>query len=103
MSIVDKPRTNGIEEGKYRISSKALSLLQCFMSGLDDVIMRFAYETASKRAANEREVRIEPTDIISAAEIVWKQIEAQENLPPELLAELKAMDGCMKAKCQELL
>jgi hypothetical protein len=105
MPLLDKPigQEQELEQGNYRISSKALELLQCFMAGLDDVIIRIALEKARARAATPQDVRIDADDIVQAADAVLERIQSQENLPAELRADINEMDGCLKAKCRELL
>jgi len=102
MSTVDRPRGEQAEASDYRISSKALALLQCFMSGLDDVIIRIALEKARERAAAPSDVRIDAEDIVQAADIVLDRIRSQENLSPVLQSDINEMDGCLRAKCREL-
>jgi len=99
MSTVDRPQA---EVGDYRISSKALELLQCFMSGLDDVVIRMALEKAREKAISPTDVRIDAEDIVQAADAVLDRIRSQEHLPAELQSDINKMDGCLRQKCREL-
>ncbi len=55
MSIVDKP--NMLAGQDWTMTSAALDLLQCFMSGLDDVIIRIALESACSNGFRRRSLR----------------------------------------------
>ena len=102
MSTVDSSCGHRAHQADYRISSKALELLQCFMSGLDDVVIRIALQRAREKADSSVDIRIDADDIVQAANAVLDRIRSQENLPPELRSDINEMDGCLRQKCQEL-
>jgi len=91
------------KDGEWRMSNKAMKLLQCFMSGLDDIIIRLALDIARKRVSPGETARVEYGDIKRAADHVLSQIRAQSDLPPALQSEINEMDSCLKAKCQEMM
>jgi hypothetical protein len=91
------------QRGDWKISSKAIDLLQCFMSGLDDVIVRIALGIADekRRSGHRVELRIEADDIEQAANAVLEQIRSTD-LPQPVKTEIDEMDECLKAKCKAL-
>ena len=90
-------------DGNWKISSKAVDLLRCFMTGLDDVIIRLALEIAQQKqgTGDRTEVRIDADDIEQAANSVLDQIRAQ-NLPAHVKSDIDGMDECLKEKCRAI-
>jgi len=90
-------RESDTSNADWKISNKALESLQCFMDGLDDVIIRFAFENAKKRT-KDGVVRIESDDIESAASLVMTQMRSQSAQYGISGSEIDAMEECLKCK-----
>lgn len=90
------------------ISSEAMSLLDCFVSGLDEVVYEIAEELAKERMGNAAEdavIQIEPEDVKKAAHVVMEAIREQlnrEDLPKTAKQAVEGMYDCLKRKCEQL-
>ena len=65
---VMEPKASPQTQPEWRLSAKAVDLLQCFMSGLDDIVLRIARGIAEERqkATNAKELRVEAEDVAAA-------------------------------------
>lgn len=86
------------------ISSKAYSLLDCFVDGLDEVVYEMAEEIAKNRVGRTGEltvpVRIEADDVKQAGgQIIeyLRQLVATGKAPRELATVLDGMAECLAA------
>jgi len=103
MSTLDRSPERNPE---VRISGDAVDLLQCFMSGIDDVVMRIALSLAERRLEGEgkscssgQELRVEGRDVKEAAFSFFEHILSREDLPPDVKQDIREMEQCLKAKC----
>lgn len=91
-------------ETRSSISGDAFELLDCFVSGLDDIVYEFAEEIARRRSeCPTGAVEIEAADVREAAHLVFDSIKkaaGDRDLPPGLVAEIEGMVRCLEAKCQ---
>lgn len=99
MNVVHKDTS-----ANWRLSSDAFDVLQCFMAGLDDVIVQIAVTNARKRGKvdSKGEVSLDTTDIKEAAEFVLSQIRNMPSIPQEVKDELEAMTECVRSKCEAI-
>ena len=88
---------SSIADRDWKISNKALDMLQCFMSGIDNVVIRIALEEVRKKSP-PGVVRIESMDIERAAKRVMDQIRSQNVEFGIPVSEIDVMDECLKAK-----
>lgn len=96
--------TSLIQGQPWKISGKAFDLLECFMSGIDDVIVRIAFQYAKERQDTNTlgEIRIEAKDIQKAAFVVLEQLRLQD-LPENVKSDLNGMGACLREKCEKIL
>ena len=99
---VMEPKASPQTQPEWRLSAKAVDLLQCFMSGLDDIVLRIARGIAEERqkATNAKELRVEAEDVAAASRHVFAQILSQSDLSDSVRSDLVAMQECLTAKCQ---
>lgn len=87
------------------MSSEAYDLLNCFVSGLDDIIYEIAEGIAS--AKNKRTsagtVQIDKDDVRAAAQIVFEAIrdQAGKAIPQVVAEQIEQMHQCVLSKCRE--
>jgi len=99
MSATQNPKSQ-----ESRISSKAFDLLDCFVSGLDEVIYKSAENLARLRSPNDNFVQIEAEDIATAAEQVIAAIRERVRtgeIPKELGTEIDGMERCLNQKFRD--
>jgi hypothetical protein len=81
-----------------RISGEGLELLDCFVSGLDDMIYELAEEIAKKRDPSSSEVvQIEAEDVRNAAELVYGHLRSlvkTGKLPETIESVIGSMERC---------
>lgn len=85
------------------ITSEAFSLLDCFVSGLDDVIYEIAESIADANGHRSGDGSIEITrnDIRDAVKIVFDAIKQQAGtgISQETVAHIEEMHACVMQKC----
>lgn len=89
----------------FRLAAKAVDLLQCFLSGLDDIVLRIAKDMAvarHKKSAAVTPLRIEVEDVEEASRYVFAKILEQDSLSADLKAELEEMQECLTQKCKAI-
>ncbi len=92
-------RDSDVSNTTWKISSKAVDKLKCFMNGLDEIVVSIALNIAKKRMGDSNAVvRIESTDIDRAADLVLEQIRSQVGTHGILASDIEMMDECRKAK-----
>lgn len=82
------------------ISSEALGLLDCFASGLDDVIYELAEAVAAKRTGHTSGVEIRVDDIREAADLFVQCLE-KVDIPPHAKASIHDMLQCLSKRIRE--
>ena len=90
-------RDSDVSNLDWIISNKAVDMLQCFMSGIDDVVIRIALEEKKKKVRGSV-VRIESEDIEYAAKLVMSHIRSQNIQQGISVSEIDTMEECLKAK-----
>ena len=93
--------TENLSATESRISAKAFDLLDCFVSGLDDVIYKTAENLARMRSPQGAPTQIEVQDIESAARQVIAAIRQRIStgeIPNELAPVIDRMEKCLKLK-----
>jgi len=99
MATVDQ-KNERQKGGEWKISSKAMNMLQCFMDGIDDVVISIALQNAMRRTQG-KVVRVEAMDIDFAANKVMDQIRSQEGLLGTSTDQLHTMSECLKTKMDQ--
>jgi hypothetical protein len=90
-----------LEEQATRISNRALNLLDCFTSGVDDIIFRVAEEIARRRQPEGR-LSIDIEDIEKAGDIVLGRLKESVDaggLPKHLGQAIEDMHHCLRERC----
>jgi len=85
------------------ISGKAMDLLDCFVSGLDDVILEVAETIAKERQGDVVPIRIESQDVVQAADAFFGQIKDRLGADPSKAQILKTIEGmhqCLRNRCE---
>lgn len=93
-------------QDKSIMSSEAFGLLDCFVSGLDDLIYEIAEEFARQQGKLNEDglVVIETDDIQRAAEAVFQAVKrqiAESTIPAEVGPAVDKMYSCLLEKCRE--
>ncbi len=97
MSTVNKSR-------KSSMTSKAYDLLDCFVSGLDDVIYEVAEQLAVEKGRVEKGVvEITHEEVQEAADIVFRAIREQagKSISEEVARRIQEMHEYAMEKCKE--
>ncbi|MFC1757217.1 hypothetical protein ACFL2H_00410 [Planctomycetota bacterium] len=85
------------------ITGEAYDLLDCFVSGLDDLVYEIAEaEAKGNDRVVEGVVEINRDDVKAAAELVFNAIRSQAGpaIPEALEQMLAGMEDCFHAKCE---
>jgi histone H3/H4 len=89
-----------------RISSDALDLLNCYISGLDKVVYEMAEALAKQRMgetlATGKPIRIDANDVKQAADLLMNAIRhmaQSDGAHQELVPAIEGMHQCLQAKC----
>jgi hypothetical protein len=89
-----------------RISSEALDLLNCYVSGLDKIVYEIAEEFAKQRmgdaVAAGKPIRIDASDVKQAADLLISSIRKMAeggNVPQEIVPAIEGMHQCLQEKC----
>jgi len=91
------------QASEITISGKAMDLLECFVSGLDEKILELAEIYAKRRHRGAGPVEIEAKDVEQAAEMFFGVITEKLGSDPEKAEALNIMKGmlqCLKDKCR---
>jgi|APCry1669189034_1035192.scaffolds.fasta_scaffold210915_2 hypothetical protein len=102
MAVIEKTDDRVAE---VRLAAKAVDLLQCFLSGLDDIVLKIAKDRAKARRqsqGNQSPLRIEVEDVEAASRQLFEKILSQEGLSTDLRTELEEMQKCLTQKCQAI-
>ena len=84
------------------MTGKAYELLDCFVSGLDQVVYEIA-ESLAKDAGQLNDagvVEIQHKDVKAAAELVFKAIKENADIPKDALDDINEMHQCVQEKCE---
>jgi hypothetical protein len=83
------------------ISTRALSMLRCFVSGMDKVVYELAQQFAEQRADSSHTgpIDIEAPDVLRAAEYLAERIKvlvAEGNAPAGMNDQIDSMVRCCR-------
>ena len=94
-----------MNKSKEEIIQIYLRLLDCFSSGVDEVIYRCAVELARQRGgkSTENPVRVDQQDVMRAAELIFDSIREHIGANPEtavVFNRFQDMYQCLMARCK---
>jgi hypothetical protein len=91
------------EARNSEMTSEAFDLLDCFVSGLDDVIYNIAEKISEEKGQVRQDgtIEIKGEDVKRAATIVFDAIREQagKSIPEAAVKEIESMHDCVMAKC----
>lgn len=91
------------KEASSEMTGEAYDLLDCFVSGIDDLVYEIAEQMAASNGHTNSEgiVRITREDVKAAANAVFTAIKAEagKTIPAAVAAQVEAMHECVMAKC----
>lgn len=94
------------ESRNSAMTSEAYDLLDCFVSGLDDVVYKVAEAMAAEKGqiTSDDTVEITQEDVRAAAEVVFNAIHAAagKSIPAAVVEQIEEMHGCVMEKCKVL-
>lgn len=93
-----------VEQGdKSVISSEAFDVLDCFASGLDDVVYHVAEQIARQHSACQQggTVVIEKSHVREAVTLIFDLLKQSNIVPPEAKHDLQEMETCFRQKCSD--
>lgn len=111
-SIPSKPSSkimSAIKENTSRsrnssMTGEAYDLLDCFVSGIDDLVYEIAESMAAGRGSvsDDGVVEISQSDVKRAADAVFTAIREQagKSIPEDVAKQVESMHKCVLSKCQ---
>jgi hypothetical protein len=84
------------------MTGSAYDLLDCFVSGLDRVVYEIAERLAKKAGQinDDGVVEIRKKDVREAANLVFRAIRDNKDIPQDALADIVEMLECVERKCE---
>jgi hypothetical protein len=93
------------QRSESRISSSALSVLDCFVSEFDDVILSVAEVMARQRLKKSGQasepVRVEAEDVRDAVACLLEAVRSREGQDTEVVQAFEGMYECLRTKCDD--
>ncbi len=92
------------KELSSEMTGEAYDLLDCFASGIDDLVYKIAEGIAASNGQRSAEgtISITAADVKQAADSVFNAIKAQagKGIPESVASEIQSMHECVLAKCR---
>lgn len=92
------------ELNSSEMTGEAYELLDCFASGIDDLVYKIAEGIAASKEQRSPEgaISITAADVKQAAESIFNAISAQagKSIPQSVASEIQSMHECVLAKCR---
>jgi hypothetical protein len=86
------------------MTGEAYDLLDCFVSGIDDLVYEIAESMAAERGSvtGDGVIEIDQNDVKRAADAVFQAIREQagKSIPKAVAEQVETMHKCVLSKCQ---
>ncbi len=96
-------KENDARDRSSSMTGEAYNLLDCFVSGIDDLVYEIAESMAAARGSvNDGVVEIDQHDVKRAADAVFNAIREQagKTIPKDVAEQVESMHECVLSKCQ---